>query len=99
MSWAIPRFDYLVEFAGASHAGRVRTSNEDVWRADPGLGLLAVADGMGGHAAGELAARIAVTQIGEMVRTPASLDILDKFAEAPTLAIWQAGTNAIFHHR
>jgi len=85
MSWAIPRFDYLVEFAGASHAGCVRPSNEDVWRADPRLGLLAVADGMGGHAAGELAARIAVTQIGETVRAPASLEILDRFAEAPTL--------------
>jgi serine/threonine protein phosphatase PrpC len=85
MSWAIPRFDYLVEFGGASHAGRVRTSNEDVWRADPGLGLLAVADGMGGHAAGEIAARIAVDELGKTLRLPESLRVLDAFVAAPTL--------------
>ncbi|HEX7670658.1 MAG TPA: protein phosphatase 2C domain-containing protein [Polyangiaceae bacterium] len=85
MSWAIPRFDHLVEFAGASHAGRVRPTNEDVWRADPGLGLLAVADGMGGHAAGEIAARIAVTQIGAELRTPSALQAMDLFAETPTI--------------
>lgn len=85
MSWAIPRFDHLVEFAGASHAGRVRPTNEDVWRADPGLGLYAVADGMGGHAAGEIAARIAVTQIGAELRTPEALRAMDLFAETPTI--------------
>jgi serine/threonine protein phosphatase PrpC len=85
MSWAIPRFDHLVDFAGASHAGRVRASNEDVWRADPGLGLLAVADGMGGHAAGEVAARITVDELGKTLRLPESLRVLDAFVAAPTL--------------
>ncbi|HVU05022.1 MAG TPA: protein phosphatase 2C domain-containing protein [Polyangiaceae bacterium] len=85
MSWAVPRFDHVVTFAGASHQGNVRTSNEDVWRADPGLGLFAVADGMGGHAAGEVAARIAVIAIGNAVRTPEAMKVFDQFLETPTL--------------
>jgi serine/threonine protein phosphatase PrpC len=92
MSWAIPRFDYLVEFAGASHIGRVRSSNEDVWRADPALGLVAVADGMGGHAAGEVAARIAVDELGKAVRSPEALRVIDAFTAAPSLD----GRRAVF---
>lgn len=85
MSWAIPRFDFVVDFAGASHAGKVRPSNEDVWRVDPGLGLFAVADGMGGHAAGEVAARLACDALGQTLRDGDALRILDQFVETPTL--------------
>ena len=35
--------------------GRARKHNEDGWLIDDQLGLFAVADGMGGHAAGEIA--------------------------------------------
>jgi len=51
-----------------SDAGRVRTLNEDVAMALPDLGLLLVADGMGGHNAGELAARIAGDTVEEKLR-------------------------------
>ena len=49
--------------AGATHPGRVREQNEDRLLLDPGLGVFAVVDGVGGHPGGEQASEIAVTQI------------------------------------
>jgi serine/threonine protein phosphatase PrpC len=58
----------LVELAHASNTGRVRTQNEDRSLAAPRL--LAVADGMGGAKAGEVAAEITVEVIAAIGATP-----------------------------
>lgn len=52
-----------LKFAGLSDLGRVRRNNEDAWHADPERGIYLVVDGIGGHAAGEKAAEIAVERI------------------------------------
>jgi protein phosphatase len=56
----------------AGHAltdlGRKRPSNEDAFFMDDALGLYVVADGMGGHAAGEVASREAVDTLHGMVK-------------------------------
>jgi len=48
----------VVHFASHSHAGRVHSDNEDAVGVDPARGLWLVADGMGGHASGEVASAI-----------------------------------------
>jgi len=52
---------------GATHPGR-RTSNEDAWLVDQEVGLFVLADGMGGHKAGEVAAHLAIDAIQEFIR-------------------------------
>lgn len=49
----------MIEAAGATNPGCIRTNNEDYFLIDPDLGLYLVADGMGGAQAGEHASRLA----------------------------------------
>ncbi len=51
---------HQLKAAGGSDPGRVRSANEDRLYLDVERGIFLVADGVGGHAAGEVAARIAV---------------------------------------
>ena len=52
---------------GLSDPGRVRPVNEDHFLIDPALGLIVIADGMGGHACGALASKTALQRIAAAV--------------------------------
>ena len=56
-----------VQAFGLSHVGRQRQHNEDTFLVADEAKLYLVADGMGGHAAGEIASRIAVDSISEFI--------------------------------
>lgn len=58
----------MVHACGLSDPGPVRKTNEDCFFCDEALQLFVVADGMGGHSAGEVASRLAVEAIEGFIR-------------------------------
>lgn len=66
---------------GKSDIGRVRKTNQDAFLCDDDIGLYVVADGMGGHAAGEIAAQESVQAIHDMIVR--GRDVVRDFLSAP----------------
>ena len=64
----------LVTYAGRSLTGG-RTNNEDAFVCAPRLGLFAVADGMGGHNAGEVASGLALDELAAALRAGPALPV------------------------
>jgi serine/threonine protein phosphatase PrpC len=63
-----------VKACGLSDVGLTRVHNEDYFEIDPEHKLYIVADGMGGHSHGEVAAQIAVTSIRDFIHKTADQD-------------------------
>lgn len=66
-----------LKFAAKTDTGLLREHNEDNYLVDRKLRLYVVCDGMGGHAAGEVASAVAVRTVSEEVRR--SKDLLDDY--------------------
>ena len=58
---------FEIESYGISDIGLARANNEDVWAELPSYNFYALADGIGGHQAGEIAAKEAVLELCDAV--------------------------------
>ena len=81
--------------AAMSDVGLARQLNEDAWRwatLAPGLEIYVLADGMGGHEAGEVASRVAVDTLVELARAEAAKnrERWDGLAQGPRVDLLEA---------
>src|SRR5258708_6957435 len=65
-----------IEAGAATHVGKVRRQNEDNYLVATRLGLWPVADGMGGHAAGDVASRTVVQDFAAMAVPATASELL-----------------------
>jgi serine/threonine protein phosphatase PrpC len=70
-------FSGKIEFAELTDTGRVREHNEDAIGSVPTIGLMVLADGMGGYNAGEVASGMAVQIVTDLASEAAAREELD----------------------
>lgn len=88
---------FVFEYAWRSDRGRVRAGNEDAVAVSPSLGMLVVADGVGGARAGEIASALATEVIAERFRQQSApitsgdsaRDFVESVIEEANGAIWR----------
>lgn len=59
---------FHLKISGKTDPGKKRSNNEDTFIIDPDLGLMIVADGMGGHSSGEVASQLAAKLCKEQLK-------------------------------
>lgn len=79
----------MIKISGATHSGRVRDHNEDAIFSDAASGLAVVADGMGGHASGEVASQITIETFAQGVNADLAATLLRAHAAIVARAVEQ----------
>ncbi len=86
MATIVPRFDFRVDHASAEDMGTTRQRHEDASAVAPESGVFIVADGMGGHPAGDVAARLAVEEVRKTLGDSISQRIVERYVNRPDLS-------------
>jgi serine/threonine protein phosphatase PrpC len=71
----------MFDSGAATHVGRVRTRNEDRYLVRPEVGIWAVADGMGGHQAGDLASETVIAALQSIDGPTSAAELLSSLED------------------
>ena len=86
--------DVTFDTGSATHIGHVRERNEDGHLARPEAGIWAVADGMGGHADGDVASRTVIDALAAIERPSSAADLLascERSVDAANVELMEIG--------
>ncbi len=82
----VPSFDFRIDYCLATVIGTKRETNEDAMCCVPARALFGMADGMGGHAAGEVAAEMSLEVASTYLASKESRRIVTRYARDPDVA-------------
>lgn len=98
MAASTPISAFALELAWRTDQGRVRQRNEDAVAVHPELGLVIVADGVGGATAGNIASQLAATTIGERFqRRPSASPTAEKARQYLHASVEEANITLLLH--